>query len=659
MQLLKVLLVVLLAVNLSSGFFFKKKKVYVHQPAPAPVYRYAYYPPPPAPVYQYQSHHQPPAVAPGYASYYNQPVTAAEGYSYHAAPAYPVAAPHPAPAYSAPAPAPAQAYAPYPPSGVPASHYSAPVAHPPTAPKPLVSSPPKPAQTGPALIPAAPVLTPVEVPVLAPPAPELIPAAPVLTPVEIPVLAPPAPVLIPAAPVLTPVEVPAPTGPAPPLILDPVQTSVGSSVISNAQNLPVFEPATFQSSALPLGGSYSVVPSIGTELTLSGFQGGSQGSSQVGNSVDTSGFEIVPSMLVQSGRVTDSIEVVRSVGYELPPESIRIDNEAVGSIGNEAFTSSTNGQLNRPSFNVINLENPRPNNVESGGAINLEAQTFNAPSAVNENRVPFSIRTSLNSDNNYNPSVNAVVPVRDYPEPRSSSTVDVGAENTGFSFVDNTLTANSPADNSDGVSFIQVEQAGNPGSDDAMQEPNPTLDSSFNVINLDNPRPNNAGSSVDVTSETDVNLVNQGRDNAREFEDSSLNNPENDRFEQVDRDNLKVGNVVAAPLGRTPPAGRIAEQTNGEVRPPPSSAAESVDFVNDSVEPNNEVSLRLSDTDKDTDLDPLSFPEVQQLLKELGNEQQTKQDARSKKHISPDGNLQVYKSVEIDPHVSYSRVARQ
>ncbi|XP_035893379.1 uncharacterized protein LOC118503791 isoform X2 [Anopheles stephensi] len=61
MQILKVLLVVLVAVNLSNGLFFKKKKkVYVHHPpppppvyAPVPQYTYSYYYQP-VPYYYYE-----------------------------------------------------------------------------------------------------------------------------------------------------------------------------------------------------------------------------------------------------------------------------------------------------------------------------------------------------------------------------------------------------------------------------------------------------------------------------------------------------------------------------------------------------------------------------------------------------------------------------
>uniref|UniRef100_A0A182SME7 DUF4794 domain-containing protein n=1 Tax=Anopheles maculatus TaxID=74869 RepID=A0A182SME7_9DIPT len=57
MQMLKVLLVVLVVVNLTTGFFFKKKKtIYVHHPAPAPVYpqyTYSYYYQP-IPYYYYE-----------------------------------------------------------------------------------------------------------------------------------------------------------------------------------------------------------------------------------------------------------------------------------------------------------------------------------------------------------------------------------------------------------------------------------------------------------------------------------------------------------------------------------------------------------------------------------------------------------------------------
>ncbi|XP_050080533.1 uncharacterized protein LOC126568119 [Anopheles maculipalpis] len=69
MQILKVLLVVLVAVNLTTGFFFpKKKKIYIHHPAPAPVYpqyTYSYYYQP-IPYYYYEpvyvaTHHPTPA----------------------------------------------------------------------------------------------------------------------------------------------------------------------------------------------------------------------------------------------------------------------------------------------------------------------------------------------------------------------------------------------------------------------------------------------------------------------------------------------------------------------------------------------------------------------------------------------------------------------
>uniref|UniRef100_A0A182UH75 Uncharacterized protein n=1 Tax=Anopheles melas TaxID=34690 RepID=A0A182UH75_9DIPT len=405
---------------------------------------------------------------------------------------------------------------------------------------------------------------------------------------------------------------------------------------STQQALPAFEAVSFNGNS-----NQHALPAF--ESIRLNSNSNQQALPAVGSNGNSKNVEVVPSVGFRMGTVTNVIEVLKSEGrhIELPAEIVPVNDAAslpvfsAQSQGQNANTETLSSRIqeSEPLLGTVVEEVQQP-------IIVSEDSQDNTAEVIQELPVTGIVLPDSAGDN-------IELPVR------IEETAGLPADITGTILVsennDQTGTLPETDDQTVGLADASLVAVDLPEANDQ------SLGSvaGGQTVSLAGASVFNVGSTVDVDQTGDLPVNVDGTVGLSLDDDQMLNVPVDD----VQTVGLRIGDDTDLSIagGDTKPAtvntrdGSSDESGKANAQPVLSSVAIVPNRLSENV-----VSYQL----QSPDVEPLSFPEVQQVLQKL-LQRDNFDEKRLKKDVTSSGGYKTSKGVQIDPQVSYSRVARQ
>ncbi|XP_041775112.1 uncharacterized protein LOC121595293 [Anopheles merus] len=411
---------------------------------------------------------------------------------------------------------------------------------------------------------------------------------------------------------------------------------------STQQALPAFEAVSFNGNS-----NQQALPAFGSiRLNSNSNQHALPAVDSNGNSRNV---EVVPSVGFRMGTVTNVIEVLKSEGrhIELPAEIVPVNDAAplpVFSAQNQGRTANTETLSSRiqesdPLLGTVVEEVQQPITVSEDSQDDTAEVIQELPPSVSGGANLIVLPDSAGD--------NVELPVR------IEETAGLPADNAGTILVsvnnDQTVTLPETDDQTVGLGDASLVAVDLPEANDQSLGPV----AGGQTVSFAGASVFNVGSAVDVDQTGDLAVNVGGTEGLSLDGDQTLNVPVDD----VQTVGLRIGDDtdLSTAGGDSKPAtvntrdGSSDESGKANAQPELSSVAIVPNRLSDNV-----VTYQL----QSPDVEPLSFPEVQQVLQKL-LQRDNFEEKRLKKDVTSSGGYKTSKGVQIDPQVSYSRVARQ
>uniref|UniRef100_A0ABK8G7Y1 Uncharacterized protein n=1 Tax=Anopheles gambiae TaxID=7165 RepID=A0ABK8G7Y1_ANOGA len=412
---------------------------------------------------------------------------------------------------------------------------------------------------------------------------------------------------------------------------------------STQQALPAFEAVSFNGNS-----NQQALPAFGSIRLNS--NSNQQALPAVESNGNSRNVEVIPSVGFRMGTVTNVIEVLKSEGrhFELPAEIVPINDTAPLPV----FTAQSQGR-------TANTETLSSRIQESEPLLGTVVEEVQQPITVSEDiqddtaEVIQELPPSVSGGANLivlpdSAGENIELPVR------IEETAGLPADNAGTILVsvnsDQTVSVPETDDQTVGLADASLVAVDLPEANDQSLGL-PVADGQ--TVSLAGASVFNVGSAVNVDQTVDLPVNVDETEGLSLDGDQTLNVPVDD----VQTVGLRIGDNTDLSIagGDTKPAtantrdGSSDESGKANAQPVLSSVA---------IIPNRLSSNVVTYQLQSPDVEPLSFPEVQQVLQKL-LQRDNFDEKRLKKDVTSSGGYKTSKGVQIDPQVSYSRVARQ